>query len=409
MSPGVVNRPNPRTSALLRLAALALLLGLGPARPALAVELLGGRLQVNGFVEEQVRAISADFSDDLDLTQWYHVLNLELESDLLPNGGGPFSSLSAYVRIEARYDCVRTRACGLARSADLFGDRASKAPKRLSDARIAGYTGHLETGDRRQRMGIPIEQLGFAYKDTSRGHPIIRESGPWNVPGIDTLFGVRGIDRTLFTRDDPAAYTFESVLDTRFAMRATPGVRDGRGTQVLGPWLPKNRVATFGVLADRANPFRAGDVHPVYVDVRSGAALRGSGAQPYRPAPNVPFSSSAPLTEARGLWVPNPELRELLASDAFDDLDQNFAQRRLAWNRGASQEDEKELKEAYLDAGFFEDRLFLRLGKQSIVWGKTELFRTTDQFNPQDLALSSLPNLEESRISLWAARAFWSF
>jgi hypothetical protein len=39
----------------------------------------------------------------------------------------------------------------------------------------------------------------------------------------------------------------------------------------------------------------------------------------------------------------------------------------------------------------------MRLGLQNIVWGKTEIFRTTDQWNPQDLALSSLPTLEESR------------
>ena len=57
----------------------------------------------------------------------------------------------------------------------------------------------------------------------------------------------------------------------------------------------------------------------------------------------------------------------------------------------------------------FEGRLWLRLGKQTIVWGKTELFRNTDQFNPQDFALASIPSLEESRIGLWAARGTWSF
>ena len=50
-----------------------------------------------------------------------------------------------------------------------------------------------------------------------------------------------------------------------------------------------------------------------------------------------------------------------------------------------------ELKEAYLDLEMFDSRLWLRVGKQNIVWGKTELFRTTDQFNPQDLALATLP------------------
>ena len=53
-------------------------------------------------------------------------------------------------------------------------------------------------------------------------------------------------------------------------------------------------------------------------------------------------------------------------------------------------------------------RLWLRLGKQSIVWGKTELFRTTDQFNPVDLALVTLGSLEETRIALWSARAVLS-
>ena len=57
----------------------------------------------------------------------------------------------------------------------------------------------------------------------------------------------------------------------------------------------------------------------------------------------------------------------------------------------------------------FDSRLWLRLGKQTVVWGKTELFRNQDQWNPQDLALASLPSLEESRIALWMARAVWHF
>ena len=42
------------------------------------------------------------------------------------------------------------------------------------------------------------------------------------------------------------------------------------------------------------------------------------------------------------------------------------------------------------------------------MWGKTELFRTTDQMNPVDIGLASLPSLEESRVALWALRATWS-
>jgi hypothetical protein len=109
------------------------------------------------------------------------------------------------------------------------------------------------------------------------------------------------------------------------------------------------------------------------------------------------------------LWLPNERLAWFLEDGEFDSFDQNFRQAELEWNHGASQQDEKELKELYLDLELFDSRLWLRIGKQNIVWGKTELFRITDQFNPQDLALASLPSLEESRIALWALRAVWSF
>ena len=46
---------------------------------------------------------------------------------------------------------------------------------------------------------------------------------------------------------------------------------------------------------------------------------------------------------------------------------------------------------------------------QTIVWGKTELFRNQDQWNPVDIAIGPLASLEESRIALWALRGIWSF
>ncbi len=115
-------------------------------------------------------------------------------------------------------------------------------------------------------------------------------------------------------------------------------------------------------------------------------------------------------TQARGLFVPSPPLRQLIQKgDLAPSWPLNLSESRRAWNRGLAQEDEKELKEAYFDIEMFDSQLWMRIGKQQIVWGKTELFRTTDQFNPQDLALATLPSLEESRIALWSARGVWSF
>ena len=108
------------------------------------------------------------------------------------------------------------------------------------------------------------------------------------------------------------------------------------------------------------------------------------------------------LLQAQGLYYPSAGARKVVTSGRLDALNFNFDEDEREWNRGDAQQRTKELKEAYVDLELLDSRLWLRLGLQNIVWGKTELFRTTDQFNPQDVALSTLPSLEESRIALWA-------
>jgi len=148
-----------------------------------------------------------------------------------------------------------------------------------------------------------------------------------------------------------------------------------------------------------------------------GLAATGFGELPYRPVPLFREDGAGMIGQAqnpgdaRGLFVPSLPLARALNAGSFSPIenDYNFSQAQRAWNRGASQRDEKELKEAYLDIELFDNRLWLRLGKQHVVWGKTELITSTDQFNPSDAALSSLSSLEESRIAMWSARGVWSF
>ena len=149
---------------------------------------------------------------------------------------------------------------------------------------------------------------------------------------------------------------------------------------------------------------------------QGGLQLSGGGALPYRPAPlrreaGIGIGQAQSAAEAQGMFIPSYPLARLREGGDLKRLesDYNFNENERAWNRGASQKDEKELKEAYLDIETFDNRLWVRVGKQQIVWGKTELFRTTDQFNPTDAALASLPSLEASRIALWSLRAVWSF
>jgi len=399
--PGVMERALYRvlSGTLLTLALLA-------APPAGAIELLGERLQVNGFYESQTRTIARDFdgSDDWDLTQMAHVLNLEFEASLVEQGWGPFDIVSAYSRIEIRYDCIWTRACGVFPSVNAFGDGAKKLPKRLNDGRRTGYVGNVFNGDTRYYRGEPPEQSGIQYRDMPRGsrRPYHLDS----APTFGVFFNYAGIDGVLGTADDPAPYILSRYFDggdsCKLSSRQVKGPTNGSATQILGFIDPACDVTGVAGMIDRPNPFRRGDFNPI---------TRSSGAWelPYRPAPAKSYLAGTPDYIARGLWIPRAEMAKELRDGDLEDPDINFTQNELAWNRGSSQGWEKELKELYVDIELFDTRLWLRLGKQAIVWGKTELFRSQDQFNPQDFALSSLPSLEESRVALWAARGVWSF
>jgi len=386
------------------IAALLACLGIVFAGAAVrAAEIAGVQVELHGYYELQVRGIARDFdfSDDLDLTQWYNVLNLEAEFDFAPNGFGPFDVLQAFMRVEVRYDCVWTHGCGIFRSADAFGDHAGRLPKRLSDGRRAGYqVGTIFTGDTRYFRDIPREKLPFEFRDLPRGSA--KPSEFFNIERIDILFDSPGPNGVFGDADDPAPFYFERPLDQcEFTFRATAGPEAGKGHQNM-IWNPDCKVRPIGRLSDKPNPLRAGDFSPL-----TGSG--GVGELPLRPAPELRAGSGGPRWMAQGVYYPNERLAEMLRDGEFGAFDQNFRQEELAWNRGASQQDEKELKELYFDLELFDSRLWLRLGKQTVVWGKTELFRNQDRWNPQDLALASLPSLEESRIALWMARLVWQF
>jgi hypothetical protein len=57
---------------------------------------------------------------------------------------------------------------------------------------------------------------------------------------------------------------------------------------------------------------------------------------------------------------------------------------QLQWNHGESQQ-EHEFYEGYLEFEMPDSQLFARIGKQLVIWGKTELFRNQDHNNPLDI------------------------
>src|SRR5262245_25874014 len=277
------------------------------AAPAQALEFFDGRVQIHGFGEIQTRAIAQRYAEDLDLVQWYNVLSVEIETDILPDGWGPFDLMSSYVRVEGRYDCVWTRGCGTMRSADSFGDRANKLPKRLTDAKDEDFGGQIDANLNSVPPGTPYRNLHqrvspLAIFETVQnptctgsqipGQPphfcttnpatptpanrptrlvVVKRRG---FPGFDTLADLEGADAILGPNnlqpfalsrtqvvtdpdDDPFKYLFEPVQGFRWTFRDKKGALGGTGrTLAMGPWLPKNFITEIGTLSDRANPFR---------------------------------------------------------------------------------------------------------------------------------------------------------
>ena len=124
------------------------------AQPAPAVEFADGRVQIHGFGEMQVRALNEKFKEELDLAQWYNVINLEFEFDIAPDGVGPFDLVSAYVRAEGRYDAIYSDGFGMFPSINTFGDDAERLPERLRDAVDKEYGGTLEATDREREESL---------------------------------------------------------------------------------------------------------------------------------------------------------------------------------------------------------------------------------------------------------------
>ena len=334
--------------------ALAVLTVLGS--PAAAIELWEDRVSIHGFYGMQVRSIANnfDYSDGWDLTQWYHILNLEIEADIAPDGVGPFDLISAFGRIEVRYDCVWTRGCGIFSSADTYGDRARRLPKRLLNGRRTGYSLQAFNGDtRRFREYTDPTQLSFNLRNTLPT-PSRQPMTFSLIPGLENLSASKGVDGEFGTEDDPFpyyTYDFQDPKKCLYGVQRMKGNAELVGIRNL-PHTPGCEIIPNGPMADKANPISPIDFNPLFGGVGVGSVL------PLRPAPKLLAGPRKGRGEVpQGLWMPNHEVAEMLRKDKFGSHDQNFSQDELEWNRGASQQDEKELKELYADIELFDSRL----------------------------------------------------
>jgi len=451
------------------------------ASPARAIEYWDGRVQVHGFYETRMSFGWEDFdaSNEIDMYGWLHVLNVETEVEIAPDGWGPFDMVAAFARVEVKYDCVWNHACGVFDSVDAFGNGPKNLPHRVQTGRRTGLAGSQVIGDRRPFWFAKRQYLESGeFFDVKAGQ---REAesfifGSTNVglygasAGPDGILG--DIQDIRDGRNSPNAFRYDGIWTDPTSIDPLTGVQhagnDDAGNYLfnrtsrcqVGNWQQKaanragysNReliweidscneiIEPTGIKRHVANPFRdelfgtdpifGGDRNPVLLainlDPTSGNPAGSLFGLPLDPDGNgIPDTTQLPLRpgserniddpnarkwESQGIFVPNLRTRRELKRSSFDDTDQNqFSLNDLQWNRGASQQEWKELRELYLELEAFDSQLWVRAGKQTIVWGKTELFRNQDQWNPVDIAIGPLASLEEARIALWAVRGIWSF
>ncbi|MFQ5514316.1 MAG: hypothetical protein ACE5FG_07735 [Myxococcota bacterium] len=117
------------------------LLALAVAHPARAFEfdLPGERkANINGFYELRLQFLGEDLpSEGITFSQFRHVLDIETEIEIFPEGWGPFDFMMAFTRVVFTYECIYQRACGTSNKADSFGGdlrSLKRLPKNLKEA-----------------------------------------------------------------------------------------------------------------------------------------------------------------------------------------------------------------------------------------------------------------------------------
>ena len=185
------------------------LLATGGSARAIELELPGERtLELHGFYELRLQFLGEDWpGNGTSMSQFRHVLDLETETELFPDGIGPFDFMMAYTRWIVQYECAYQGGCLIPgfKNARLFGSHnfyggdaghAVRAPRNLKPA----TTGDVFAGGIiEQRFAVPGTIRPVHQKLTSHQRiPIVengmistreigrsgRFRGPINPPGI---------------------------------------------------------------------------------------------------------------------------------------------------------------------------------------------------------------------------------
>ena len=302
---------------------------------------------IHGFVTTKTYFRSPNFSHNIELSSWRTEINLETELRLFENDDWRIG-LYSVVRptFEAVYDIED----------DLWGGDA--------DGAAVGTGGAWPGNQNATRSGEGKNFPGAGG----------RVNGEFTIINSDT--------GTFFTGDPTPAVAIDDVV---FFGRVT------------APWLP------IGSRQPRIGGNATGET---YEDLRDNFPLFNGGL----PA-GTGLDASLTLLASRPLETPLNYYAGGIGdrgSLRWGSVDINRNESQLKWDCRDNAHPYCALREFYAEVEYKDT--FLRVGRQQIVWGKTDAFRLQDKINPLDLGYHNVfPDLEERRIPIWSLDLIHSF
>jgi hypothetical protein len=339
--------------------------------------------EVHGFLTTKTYFRSPDFTNSVELSSWRTELNLEAELRLYE---GDDLRLGLYGVVRPIFESVYQI------QHDLWGKRVDKAEFGTAPA----YPDDPVAGNQLPpALGGPLFPLTTFADSSGNGRklpcgaafpPLPAECAGGRVAGEFTI--VNSDTGSLFTGELTPAVSIDSVV---FFGRVTAPIRpEGSGQDKIGG------NATGETYEDLRDNFGA---LAVPGGIPNGGLPLGTGLDASLAMASSPLTT--PLNSYQGGIGHEGSLKH-------GSFDINRNQPRLEWDCIDNAHPWCMVREFYLE-GEYKDT-FVRLGKQQIVWGKTDAFRLQDKINPIDVGYHNVfPDLEERRIPQLALDVIHSF
>ena len=253
------------------------------------------------------------------------------------------------------------------------------------------------------------ESVGLSkFRNTMQVEADKSLSGGWKFHGVlrGTFDGVYRLNKSQFGETAGS----NSASDVRFENTAGPIAR-----AVGAPLPPQYLTATV--------PFGGGVGFTVVDAIQAGAGLPNLGGPAGGPGINRFLDFYGPNNPGTGLRVLGDRWHDTKGGVSFAVPVRpcNVDKRGCVDFGGYGNKDQSELespefnkrfdflREAYVTNSIpLSDgqQLFLKLGRQQVVWGRTDLFRVLDVINPVDYSRNNIyDELQDIRIPMWIAQA----